>query len=90
MKSAKRLKTTTLTDFAKQTKKRRGGQRSPLSEHSRASADVTAFGKMKDAGETDASWAQFAVWLRETHGIDMRANSLYTWYRNRSRADGNQ
>lgn len=82
--------TITLKDFAKKTKKRTGGARSVLDDHSSARADAIAFAKMKfsDPPTTDASWQQFAVWMKETHGVDMRHNSLYTWCRNRSRADG--
>ena len=47
-----------------------------------------AFAKMKTAGTADASWAQFAVWFKATHGIAMRANSLYVWAQTRGFLDG--
>ena len=85
MKPRRKPSPPTLTDFAKQTKKGRGGQRSPLDDHATAAADVLAFAEMKASGTTTASWLQFATWLQKAHGISMRGNSLYQWARNRSR-----
>lgn len=82
MKSAKRLKTRTLTDFAKRIRKHAGGQRSPLDDHSEAREDVIMFGKQKFAGETSASWNEFAAWLKATHGLVLRGNSLCQWCHN--------
>ena len=87
-KSAKRKKTQSLNNFVTSTKKNRGGQRSPLDDHPQASADLEAFARLKAKGTATASWNQFATWFKDTHGIDMRANSLYTWSRNRGFLNG--
>jgi hypothetical protein len=78
-------KKTDLKDFLATAKKNRGGQRSPLDDNLPARNDAIAFGVCKFAGETSASWVDFAAWMKATHGIDMRANSLYMWCKNRSR-----
>ena len=40
------------------------------------------FGKQKFAGETSASWNEFAAWLKATHGLNLRGNSLCQWCHN--------
>jgi len=78
----------TLKDFAKATKKHAGGQRSPLDDNPQARADTIAFGKIKLAGKTAASWNQFATWLKDAHGISLRGNSLCQWCHNRRALHG--
>lgn len=85
-----RTKAPTLTEFAKQTRKSRGGRTSQLDDHPTAAADVAAFAAMKSAGTANASWPQFSDWLKRTHGIDMRPNSLYTWAQNRGHLNGHK
>jgi len=80
-----KLHPTTLMDFAKRTRKRRSGPPSPLDFRATAQADVMAFAKLKAAGETTASWNEFAGWVQQTHNITMRGASLWAWAnRNRS------